>query len=391
MRHRFFVKNFAVIALLVILFIGYGSLYPFDFHRASLIDAAGTLIGGWAKRPGRGDFLSNILLYMPLGCFGMLAIRREASALARIGMVLVLGLCLSICVELTQYFDAGRDTEATDVYSNVIGTALGIGVAQFPGRAFWTRLPRPRQADPAAFMLLAAWAGYNLYPFVPVIDLHKYWDALKPLVLYPALSGYGLFTHAAIWIAAAALIDEAVTEKRRAWFAVFAAVLLGSKIVLDGDTLSAAELAGAAVALAWRMALEPWPRLRTLSAVALLTSAVVALRLEPFHFEAAAMPFGWIPFASFMHGSVGVDMQAFLEKFFLYGGLIWLLQKAGLPLFPAIIAVAAMLFATSIAEIYLPGRSAEITDAATAVFVGGLIALVRPARSVVWARPGRLI
>ena len=226
---------------------------------------------------------------------------------------------------------------------------------------------------------------------MPVIDLHKYWDALKPLVLHPVLTGYGLFTHAAVWAAAAALIDDAVTEKRRAWFLVFAAVLLGSKIVLDGDTLSAAELAGAAIALAWRVALDPWPRWRTLSAVALLTSAVVALRLEPFYFQAAAMPFGWIPFASFMHGSVGVDMQSFLEKFFLYGSLIWLLQKAGMPLLPATIAVAAMLFATSIAEIYLPGRSAEITDAATALCVGGLIALVRPAQSLVWNRPGRLV
>jgi hypothetical protein len=39
--------------------------------------------------------------------------------------------------------------------------------------------------------------------------------------------------------------------------------------------------------------------------------------------------------------------------------------------------VAILLFATSWAETYLPGRSAEITDALMAVLIGTIIALVK--------------
>jgi hypothetical protein len=106
---------------------------------------------------------------------------------------------------------------------------------------------------------------------------------------------------------------------------------------------------------------------------------VVAQRLEPFHFAGPAHPFGWIPFLSFMHGSIQVDTLSFLEKGFLYGSLIWLLEKIGVRLPLATLGVAAVLLATSLVEVHLPGRSAEITDAVMALFIGSVIALVRRA------------
>lgn len=63
----------------------------------------------------------------------------------------------------------------------------------------------------------------------------------------------------------------------------------------------------------------------------------------------------------FMHGSINVDVQAFCEKFFFYGGLIWLMVASRLRLGVAATLVAALLFVTSWIEIYLPGRSADIT------------------------------
>jgi hypothetical protein len=285
-----------------------------------------------------------------------------------------------VSIELTQYYDAGRDTEATDVYTNFAGTLLGIASALWLGGAGWKKLPLPHGADPPAILLLAAWAAYNLFPFVPVIDLHKYWNALKPL-LHPSLTAYSLFTHVAVWVAAAALLDDIVKDRRAVMtFAAFAAVLLGAKIFLSGTMLSAAEVAGAAGGFIWLVALENQPRLKIVTAAVLLGCSIIALRLEPFHFQPKASHFGWIPFLSFMYGSIQVDSMAFLEKGFLYGSQIWLLQKLGLRLAPATLGVAAVLLATSLAETHLPGRSAEITDAILALFAGGLIALVRTAR-----------
>jgi VanZ family protein len=380
MRQSVIVKNFAVMTALMVLFIIYGSLYPFAFHHpAGGSGPVATLIASWSQRPGRGDFLANILFYIPLGYFATLAICRDISVPVRAGLALLLGTTLTIAMELTQYYDAGRDEEATDVYSNVIGTACGIVAALWFGGVRWEKLSHQRFANPAVTILLAAWALYNLYPFVPVIDLHKYWSALKPVVLYPSATAYEIFGHAAVWVAAAALMDDAVQGQRLwLWFGAFAAFLLGTKIFIADASLSVAEIAGAGCGLVWCIALRHAPRsLRTITACALLGLFVIARRLEPFHFLAEARSFGWTPFLGFMSGSIGANMESFLEKFFLYGSLVLLLQQIGLRLLAATLSVAAGLFATSWLETHLPGRSAEITDAALALFAGLTIALVR--------------
>lgn len=376
MSRKFLVPNFALITLIVVSFILYGSLYPFAFHSAPP-GAWDALVGSWKERPGRGDLLANILLYVPLGYFGSLSLGRGIGTTMRALLVALFGACLSIGVELTQYYDAGRNTAASDVYTNIAGTVIGIAAALSAGSGGWRRLPLPRRADPAILLLLGAWTGYNLFPFAPVIDLHKYWHAVQPL-LHPSLSLYSAFTHVAVWVAVAALVAELAPERRGvAWYAVFAAFLLGAKILIMDLTLSAAELAGAAGGLVWLMVLAGQPRWRMLSAAALLGCSIIALRLEPFNFSGPAQGFGWIPFHSFMFGSLQVDALAFLEKGFLYGSLIWLLQKNRVRPPVAVAAVAALLLVTSVMEIYLPSRSAEITDCVMALFIGGVIALVR--------------
>ena len=69
--------------------------------------------------------------------------------------------------------------------------------------------------------------------------------------------------------------------------------------------------------------------------------------------------------------------MSFLEKAFLYGSLIWLLDKSGFRPGISTILVAMMLFATSWAETYLPGRSAEITDALMALLIGAIITAIK--------------
>jgi VanZ family protein len=369
----------AIATAAIVAMIVYGSLYPFAFQSgpADGPGALTTLLGSWSKSPGRGDFVSNILLYAPLGFFGgLLALsgRETAKNAPRLALVAVGGASLSFAIELLQYYDAGRDTEATDLYANTLGTILGVVGARVIGsEARWTAL-RGIPANPVPAMLLTAWVGYRLYPYVPTIDGHKYWTALKPVFLHPAATPYTIFRQTTIWLCICLLIDT-VAAKQRAMplLAAFAGLILAGSILFISTAVTLSQLTGMALGCAlWWLSPDRW-RLRL--ATVLLAVYVIALRLEPFRF-AAPGHFNWIPFLAFMRGSIDIDVQSFCEKVFLYGTLIWLLARSGLRLALASGLVAAALFVSSGIEVYIPGRSAEITDALMALAIGAVMALL---------------
>jgi VanZ family protein len=353
--------------------IVYGSLYPFDFRWVK--DGDGplwTLLNGWNETPGRGDFISNILLYMPLGFVGAVAIGRRVGR-PQFGLAMLVGMALSFAVEVTQYYDGGRDTEATDFYANTLGTALGAAAAWFFGQDFRLPLLREISANRAPSLLLAAWLGYRLYPYVPTIDLHKYWNALKPVVIHPELSPDALLRHVAIWLSLSMMIEKIVGRARAGvLIAGFAAFVIVSCVLVISTRLSLPQIAGIALAFAiWR--LPSSFALRAMMAAFVVGGYVIAFRLEPFVFSSAPGYYSWMPFLSFMQGSIDVDVRSFFEKFFFYGGLIWLLAEAGLTARLATLLVSAIVLIASFAQVFVPGRSAEVTDAILAQLSGEFI------------------
>jgi hypothetical protein len=161
-----------------------------------------------------------------------------------------------------------------------------------------------------------------------------------------------------------------------------------ARIVVTATDLKLADIAGTAAAFV------SWPVLRRLpGGLSLLSIAlaalIVLLRLAPFHLQPLSRPFVWVPFSSMFHGSAGVAIQVFLEKSYLYGGLIWLSNRAGLTLGATTMLVTLLLAVTGYAETWLPGRSAEITDAVIALGIGGMFHLFpgrSASRSVVHSR-----
>jgi VanZ family protein len=362
---RFFRPKPALITAVVVAVIVYGSLYPFMFRahgHSGLSDAIAALLATWTRPTSRGDIISNVLLYVPLGLFAVNALARLPRAL-RVGLVTALGLCICTAVELIQFYEAARNSTMSDVYCNTMGTFLGAiaGVVLHRG----VKLPFVGQVawQPFPVLLLAAWGGYRLYPYVPTIDLHKYWDALKPLVFSPTLSAVDLYRHTATWLVPAVLLEALFgAHRRRLLFTLLVPAVLFARVLIIGTILSPAEVAGAALALLlWLAVLSHLP-VRTGIVALMFIGAVVIQSLAPFHFESSARAFGWVPFLSFMRGSMETNILSMFEKVFTYGSLLWLLTRAGLSLGVATAASAALVFALRYAQVYLPGRSAEITD-----------------------------
>ncbi len=378
-----FDPGFVLVSIAIVAVIVHGSLFPYAFRiPPGSASAIGTLLGSWAQPPSSfGDLVANILLYMPLGFFGVLALRAPQRLLA----VTVFGLLLCTTIELAQFYDEGRVTNMSDVYLNTLGTWLGGFAGAAVGEEGQRVLPRALRGQPVACLLLVALLGYRLFPFVPVIDLHKYLHALKPVVLRPSFAPWPIFHYFVLWLTVCYLV-AAIIGRRFAGVAIllFAAFVFGARIAIANLDVTLPEIIGALSALAVWFALLSRSRAAAPGVAALLCATIIAVRLAPFDFEAMSRPFGWVPFGSYLGGSLNVNIVSFLEKFFLYGSLIWIGREAGLRILMATGATAGLLLATSLAETHLPGRSAEITDAVMALLIGAIFA------TMIGARPGRI-
>ncbi|HTT81653.1 MAG TPA: VanZ family protein [Stellaceae bacterium] len=371
-------RRYLLLTLVVVAVMLHGSLYPYDFARPpGGIGPVATLFASWKKLgTSYGDIATNILLYVPFGFLLALAIPRGRKS--RILLVAVAGLVLCTSVELAQYYDAGRDDSMSDVYFNTCGSVLGAVAAVVLGDLSRYLPLREMAAKPMPVLLLVAMLGYHLYPYVPTIDLHKYWHALRPLIVAPHASPHDILRYVALWLTTSCLIGSVVgVERSRIAAALFMALVFAAKVAIIRLIVTPAEAIGAAITLMLWIAVGHRPRLAALLTAAVLCISIVVGRLQPFDFLTEARPFGWLPFRSFLYGSLSVNIMSMLEKLFLYGSLVWLAAEALLPLWLATLSVALLLLATSVAETYLPGRSAEITDALMVVMIGLVISAFR--------------
>ena len=369
--------KYALITVGFLVIILFGSLFPFDFYaNPNPQGPVGGLIATYGARSGRGDRIANILLYIPLGFFTVLALSSKPR-LRHVLLAMAGGCALSTAVELTQFYDRGRFSSLSDIYANVAGAALGAVAGVLLHKTF--RLPTAGNAkqQPFVIVLLACWLGYRLFPYAPTIDLHKYWQAVRPLLFARSVPGLALYRHTAGWLAIAVLLEALVGEARsRRAFILFIPAVLCTRILVVDITLSPAEVTGGIIAALMWVGLLSRLRIGVVLITMMFVGSIIVQSLEPFHFAAAARPFGWIPFRSFMFGSLATNVSSFFEKTFTYGTLTWLLVRTGCSLRAATLLGGLLVLCLRLEQVYLPGRSAEITDVVILLILAALMKLM---------------
>ena len=352
----------------------YGSLYPFRFPGpADWRAATETLLASWPQLTTRGDIISNLLLYAPLGCFGARAAMARLRPAAAVALLTLLGAMLSIGLELLQFRTAWRSTSMSDVYMNSAGALAGALAGAFLPRALPQGGPEREPARGFAGLVLTAWLGWRLFPYLPAFEWSKIKIALAPLLVAQRLPALDTFRHFAGWLAVAVLLEAvAGPERRRAAFAALVFAVLALRCLLVGVFLTPAEVAGAGAALfVWSVGLAGVAG-RARVALLLLAAAIALQSLEPFTLLPYAKPFGWAPFRSLLIGSAENNARSFLEKSFLYGALLWLMVRSGVRFLWAALAALAFIAALKWGQTWLPRRSGEITD----VLLVAMLALV---------------
>jgi VanZ family protein len=294
---------------------------------------------------------------------------------------ILVGTALALTVELTQVYLTFRVSSLTDLVLNVLSTLGGAAAAMAYG-ALGTSVRIPLLAssrlDPAALSVVVLWLGFRLAPFVPTIDWQKYKDALKPLLIEPQVGALEVLRYVTGWLVIGYAV-RLLTRREYAFLATLAmvgVVLLG-RLVVVGKTLNLSELVAlvACVPVAsLLLALRDAQRVAALAA--LLATAIVVQGLAPFEFTSQAQPFSWLPFRSSLRGSIELNYSALLEKSFWYFALVWLLSRRW-SVAAAALGTAGLVAAIEVAQMWLPGRSADVTDPLLALIAGLLLAVPR--------------
>jgi VanZ family protein len=367
--------------LVVLALIVYGSLYPFNFKPDALeggvLEAFRQL--SWA-RAGRGDRISNLLLYLPLGFCLFLWLELRWRRIPSILAATALGTLLSLSIEIAQVYISTRVPSLTDLTLNAVGTLVGstAGLA-WGGLSRLMHLPgRPERPlrDAGAMLLLGLWLAWRFAPFVPQFDLVKLKLALRPLFT-PQFDPVTVFSFLTFWLVVNQAVAAVVSRPRRleALLLVIATVLVG-RLLVANQTFLPGELLALLLLLPMLLVmhrLRPRPR-RT----ALVFAVIVVLIIDglaPFDFAPPMGHFDLWPFLGWFEMGLPtavqlIDWTELFGKLFLYGALLWVIKEWGASLRFAVIALFATVLAIEVLQAWLPDQSASITDPLLALVVG---------------------
>lgn len=172
----------------------YGTLFPFrfDFSAAFLARSwsGANLLPYWDPARGRipsiPDIVSNLLLGMPLGCFGFLWRDRDANHrdLWKWGL---LGLALGVSVEVFQLAIPSRTCSVTDAINDGLGAFIGAGVVKSLRQRIPPLVTVTRQ-DPARvqlFLILCLLVLGMLGPLDIALDISRIKSALRAIWVDP--------------------------------------------------------------------------------------------------------------------------------------------------------------------------------------------------------------
>jgi VanZ family protein len=383
------------------LFIVYGTTIPFNFVSSHAIAYEHWTRVVWnpfispdtGQRVPIPDFVANVLLFTPFGCFGMWAMRRPRHRWVKVVLLSILSAVLSASVESAQLFTVDRVSSLADVVANTLGGAIGAVGGIVLGASASTVIDSAAQAgltDATAFFPLVVAAlvvcAGAWEPFDVTIDvgglIAKVREFAHDPVQFGAFSdeGVSLLQHLLfgatlfVWLKQARVRSAA---RNAATIGVFVAVACeGGQLFISARMPGAWDalvgVVGVLVGVAagvdlWRSRRSPTPG-RWCAGIFSLTAIGVALQqLSPFNVtHGVVRRFQWVPFLNYYAFTTGQTVSHSAElllSYFPLGFALAVAVRRGVSRF-ALVTTLALTIAVPVeySQRFVGDRFPDVTD-----------------------------
>ncbi|HLS86045.1 MAG TPA: VanZ family protein [Burkholderiales bacterium] len=204
---------FGVYALLVV----YATLYPLSGWREHGLSPFAYLSAPWPAYVTRFDIVVNVLGYVPLGFFGMLAVVPRTGGPLALALVLAGSGLLSLGLEAAQAYLPARIPTKVDVLTNLSGAAAGaLGglllapwlLEHGPLKRLRATAFRPGARIDVGLVLIGLWLFTQLNPATLLFGLGDLRDLVADAASEPRAPGFFLSIEA--FVAAANLVVVAL-------------------------------------------------------------------------------------------------------------------------------------------------------------------------------------
>lgn len=355
-----------VIWLVVILLIGYGSLYPFNFDWQRPFPAdVGQWLLNWQQRTLRSDLIANILLFIPYGFFGALKIQHDKrrSPLLSAFLLVFIGFCYAVILQWIQFLLPSRVPHAADATLNLVGILLGVSAAAYTSSQRIKRfLPRTIQFNLApALVLLVLWLGWALFPYIPIFASSQLGKGFSELY-----SSYWQFfdwlQYTAFWLVFFYSLQRVMAKNYPISVLLALSVfILIIKVSMYRSQLSWSEISAVPVALLLIYNLKEIAQLWTLSSIAMVL--LLHQFLSPFDFSGTISLSGiqWVPFKGFLGGSTWYHLSNLLEISLLLSMFCYALGRLFSSFKTASILSMAVILTLSVLQLFMLNKTMDVT------------------------------
>jgi hypothetical protein len=190
----------------------------------------------------------------------------------------------------------------------------------------------------------------------------------------PYLAPGHIFVSFSHWLGAGALAAAVVGRNRAPVVLLVACLAVPFRFFIPGQHPERYEFMGVAAALCvWYIpALQR--RLSTERIAFLLVAGLCIDGLRPWNFSGHAAGFEWIPFVSMLNSpDWAPTLLVLFRKCAIYGTAVWAIARAGAGILGASVFTGVLLAALEMAQMFLPGRTAETTDPLLALILGVIL------------------